>query len=96
VSVVRLAACQVSESNGRVRGLSVGAGHFQTAGSDISQIRSGRDLEASALQQTEGGMERGETTEPNGGVMIVAIVVCTLIAFATGVLVGYGAALVLR
>ena len=41
-------------------------------------------------------MERGETTEPDGGVILVAMAVCTLIAFVTGVVVGYGAALVLR
>jgi hypothetical protein len=41
-------------------------------------------------------MERGETTEPDGGVILVAMAVCTLIAFVVGVVVGYGAALVLR
>jgi hypothetical protein len=41
-------------------------------------------------------MERGETTEPDGGVMLVAMAVCMLVAFLTGVLVGYGAAAVLR
>jgi hypothetical protein len=42
-------------------------------------------------------MERQmQSDEPDGGVILVAMAVCTLIAFATGVLVGYGAALVLR
>jgi hypothetical protein len=51
-----------------------------------------------AVGYSEAGdsMERGETAEPDGGVILVAMAVCTLIAFVTGVVVGYGAALVLR
>ena len=64
--------------------------------------RESRDLgrgvgrEETRKNDTGGSMERGETTEPDGGVLMVAMAVCTLIAFVTGVAVGYGAALVLR
>lgn len=37
-----------------------------------------------------------QSDEPSGGVVIVALAVCTIIAFCVGVGVGYGAALVLR
>jgi hypothetical protein len=96
------AAGEVIEPDEGVRGVPrVAAG--DVAGSRESQSQrgdgatAGDTRRARRAQQTQGGsMERGETTEPDGGVMLVAMAVCTLIAFVTGVVVGYGAALVLR
>jgi len=83
-------AGEVEQPHGGVRGL-----HAAEVGQESSGV-SRQSSSAVRHSETGGVMERGETTEPDGGVVMVALVVLTSIAFATGVLVGYGAALVLR
>lgn len=92
------ASGEAGESVGDVRGLSVGAQDGHTASGGADEIRRRRGVAGAALQPAEGAMgeRKGESADPDGGVILVAVVVFAALAFVLGAFVGFSAAAVLR
>lgn len=82
---------EVEQPHGRVRGL-----HAAEVG-DTARAVSAELGGAGRRAETGGGMgERMQSSDPDGGVILVAVVVFAALAFVLGAFVGFSAAAVLR